>query len=237
MERFNETQTWIFDLDNTLYPAECDLFIQVVDKMNQFIIERFGMSEEEASALRRQYYLDHGTTLAGLMKVNNIEPEYFLEFVHDIDLDVIDPAPDLAAKIEALPGRRFIFTNGSRLHAERVAGKVGVLHLFEEIYDITAAGYVPKPHREAYDLFLTSHGVTPDKAAMFEDMPHNLETAHDLGMATVLVTSPYVDHPAKRAIAGWQEPPDHIHHMTDNLTAFLDDVGDAIADSTAPAAD
>lgn len=229
MKRFSDTATWIFDLDNTLYPAECNLFVQIVDKMNDFIVDRFGMSKEEASALRRQYYLDHGTTLAGLMKVNKIEPEYFLDFVHDIDLDVVTPAPDLAKKIEALPGRRYIFTNGSRLHAERVAGKVGVLHLFDEIYDITAAGYVPKPHKSAYDLFLRSHDVAPQSAAMFEDMPHNLQTAHDLGMATVLVTSPTVDHPAKTAIADWETPPDHIHHMTEDLTAFLDDVGNAIA--------
>lgn len=237
MKRFSDTTTWIFDLDNTLYPAECNLFVQIVDKMNDFIVDRFGMSQEEASALRRQYYLDHGTTLAGLMKVNKIEPEYFLDFVHDIDLDVVAPAPDLAEKIEALPGRRYIFTNGSRLHAERVAGKVGVLHLFDEIYDITAAGYVPKPHRSAYDLFLRSHDIAPQSAAMFEDMPHNLQTAHDLGMATVLVTSPTVDHPAKTAIADWDGLPDHIHHMTEDLTAFLDDVGSAIASPGPAAAD
>ena len=144
---FERTQVWIFDLDNTLYPAECNLFAQVDQSMGEFIARFLGVPFAYARHLQKTYYRQFGTTLTGLMQVHRIDPKAFLDYVHDIDLSVVDEHPELAAAIDRLPGRKLIFTNGSRAHAERVAGKLGVLHCFEDIFDICDADYVPKAHR------------------------------------------------------------------------------------------
>jgi putative hydrolase of the HAD superfamily len=217
---------WIFDLDNTLYPADCNLFAQVDLKMGEFIARYLGVPFEYARHLQKSYYRQFGTTLTGLMQVHNMDPEAFLDYVHDLDLSVVAEHPELAAAIARLPGRRLIFTNGSRTHAERVAAKVGVLHLFEGIFDIGDAGYVPKPLPACYELFLKAHGVDARISAMFEDMPHNLEAPHALGMTTVLVRSDANDdHPVHRAIRSWTTAPAHVHHMTFDLAEFLEGVG------------
>jgi putative hydrolase of the HAD superfamily len=218
------TRVWVFDLDNTLYPADCNLFAQVDHRMGEFIQKYLGVPYEYARHLQKSYYRQFGTTLAGLMKIHKMEPAAFLEYVHDIDLTPVPEHPELAAAIEALPGRKLIFTAGSRRHAENVAAKLGVLHLFEDICDIVATAYIPKEQREAYDHMISAHGVTPHEAAMFEDMPHNLVAAHDLGMTTVLVHSSYMDHPAQANIKTWDRPPEHVHHMTEDLAAFLSEV-------------
>lgn len=218
---FDHVETWIFDLDNTLYPASCDLFAQVDQRMSAFIAKTLGVPREHARHLQKAYYRQFGTTLAGLMKVHKLQPGPFLEYVHDIDLSVVPELPDLAAAIAALPGRRLIFTNGSRRHAENVAQKLGVLHLFEDICDIAALDYVPKPERAAFDTMLKLHAVSGAHAAMFEDMPHNLEPASSLGMTTVLVHSDYIDHPAQLKVREWRELPEHVHYLTRDLTGFL----------------
>ncbi|WP_409561763.1 pyrimidine 5'-nucleotidase [Hyphomicrobium sp. MC8b] len=218
---FDHVETWIFDLDNTLYPASCDLFAQVDQRMSAFIAKTLGVPREHARHLQKAYYRQFGTTLAGLMKVHKLQPGPFLEYVHDIDLSVVPELPDLAVAIAALPGRRLIFTNGSRRHAENVAQKLGVLHLFEDICDIAALDYVPKPEREAFDRMLKLHAVSGARAAMFEDMPHNLEPASSLGMTTVLVHSDYIDHPAQLKVREWRELPEHVHYLTRDLTGFL----------------
>lgn len=225
MRTFERTETWIFDLDNTLYPADCNLFAQVDRKMAEFIEDYLGVPMPYAKHLQKSYYRKFGTTLAGLMHVHNMEPTKFLEYVHDIDLTDVPEHPELADAIDALPGRKLIFTAGSRKHAENVAGKLGVLHLFEDIMDIVDTGFVPKEQAAAYDKFLAKHDVAPTSAAMFEDMPHNLVAAHMLGMTTTLVHSSYFDHPIQLKIREWTEPPEHVHHMTENLCGFLENVG------------
>jgi putative hydrolase of the HAD superfamily len=215
---------WIFDLDNTLYPAECNLFAQVDQRMGEFIAKQLGVPFPYARHLQKSYYRQFGTTLAGLMRVHKMDPEPFLDYVHDIDLSVVPEAPELRAAIERLPGRKLIFTNGSRAHAERVAGKLGVLDLFEGISDIASCRYEPKPSASAFDAMIRHHGVTASAAAMFEDMPQNLEVPHQLGMATVLVHSTYMDHPIQRDMRNWTSMPEHIHHLTDDLTAFLQSI-------------
>jgi putative hydrolase of the HAD superfamily len=221
MHRFNHTRAWIFDLDNTLYPAECDLFRQIDQRMGEFVSRFLGLSFDDAKRLQKAYYVEHGTTLRGLMQEHGLQPQEFLDYVHDIDLSPVAAAPDLCAVLNRLPGRKYIFTNGSRRHAENVAAKLGVLDCFDDVFDIGAASYIPKPDRGAYETMLAKHDVSAPSAAMFEDLPHNLETAHALGMTTVLVKSTYIDHPRQKAIAEWTEPPPHIHHMTDDLTTFL----------------
>jgi len=218
---FDHIGTWVFDLDNTLYPASCNLFAQVDRRMSEYIARMLGVPQAHARHLQKAYYRQFGTTLAGLMRVHKLPPGPFLEYVHDIDVSVVPRSPELEAAISALPGRRLIFTNGSRRHAENVAEKLGVLHLFEDICDIAALDYVPKPERAAFDSLLRLHGVDPATSAMFEDMPHNLEVASDIGMTTVLVHSDYIDHPAQLKIREWRELPAHIHYLTRDLTNFL----------------
>jgi putative hydrolase of the HAD superfamily len=218
---FDATRVWVFDLDNTLYPSACNLFAEVDRRMASFIVKLLDVPIEHARYLQKSYYHDYGTTLTGLIKLHKIDPQDFLEFVHDIDLTPLQEAPKLVTALEALPGRRIIFTNGSRRHAERVAEKLGVLHLMEDICDIAACDFVAKPSPDAFKRMVERHGVTSPEAAMFEDMPHNLEAAHALGMTTVLVHSDYMDHPAQAQMRKWTALPEHIHHTTDDLTAFL----------------
>ena len=224
MHRFEHTRAWIFDLDNTLYPAECNLFAQVDRRMAEFIGRYLGVPLPQARHLQKTYYRQFGTTLAGLMKVHNLEPEPFLDYVHDIDLAGLHAHPELAAVLAALPGKRYIYTNGSRRHAERVAEKIGILDLFHGICDITECQFVPKPEREAFEAMIRLHGVLPSEAAMFEDMPHNLEAPHALGMTTVLVRSDYMDHPVQLEMKKWTALPPYIHFETDNLAGFLSHV-------------
>ncbi|MGL4397782.1 MAG: pyrimidine 5'-nucleotidase [Hyphomicrobium sp.] len=218
---FAHIDAWIFDLDNTLYPAKCNLFAQVDQRMGEFIARHLGVPFAHARHLQKAYYRQFGTTLAGLMKVHRMAPEPFLDYVHDIDLSVLPEDPALAEAIAALPGRRVIFTNGSRHHAEKVAAKLGVLHLFEDICDIAATGFVPKPERDAFNTMIARHALNAETAAMFEDMPHNLEAPHALGMTTVLIRSDYIDHPAQLRMRDWRALPEHVHHITDDLTAFI----------------
>ncbi len=169
-------------------PPDCNLFAQIDQRMGEFIAQHLGLALDEAQALRKRYYYEHGTTLAGLMRLHGISPHAFLDYVHDIDLSAVAASPELGAAIDALPGRKFVFTNGSRKHAEAVAERLGVADRFEDIFDIHALDYIhPKPTREAYERFTRACGVVAGRAAMFDDLPHNLETAHALGMTTVLV--------------------------------------------------
>ena len=226
---FAETRIWVFDLDNTLYPASCNLFAQVDHRMGEFIQRFLGVPYPYARHLQKSYYRQFGTTLAGMMAVHRMQPKAFLDYVHDIDLAGIPESPELAAAINRLPGRKLIFTAGTVAHADRVAEKIGIRHLFEDVFDIVAAGYVPKPKAEPYDRFLRHHGVVPTQAAMFEDMPHNLEVPHTLGMATVLVHSADdYDSVIQQKIRSWQAPPAFIHHMTDDLAGFLTAVSDRL---------
>jgi putative hydrolase of the HAD superfamily len=223
---FERTEVWIFDLDNTLYPIECNLFGQVDQRMGEYIARFLGVPVDYARHLQKSYYRQFGTTLCGLMQVHRMDPRPFLDYVHDLDLSGLAEHPELAARIAPLPGRKLIFTNGSRAHAERVAGKLGILNLFEAIFDICDAGYVPKPTPASYHHFLKVHGVSPAHSAMFEDMPPNLEAPHALGMTTVLVHAARGHpHPVQQSIRAWLEPPAHIHHMTDNLAGFLACIG------------
>lgn len=224
MADLKHVENWVFDLDNTLYRAECRLFAQIDTRMTTFIRERLALDHDDARRLQKGYYVEYGTTMSGLMNEHGVCPDEFLEYVHDIDLEPIKENPALSAALDQLPGRKFIFTNGSVKHAENVAGALGVLHHFDEVFDIKAAGYAPKPKREPYDKFLTSHGINPTQAVMFEDMMQNLEQPHALGMTTVLVHSDAAwldDEPHDKRPAKPGETAPHVHYVTDDLTAFL----------------
>ena len=222
--RLDHVTEWVFDLDNTLYPAECDLFAQIDVRMTDFVSRELSLDREAARALQKQYYAEHGTTLNGLMTVHGLKPAAFLDYVHDIDLSPIDESPELAAAIAALPGRKYVYTNGSRGHAERVSARLGIGQLLDGIYGIECAGYLPKPHRGAFDLFVATHDVDPRKGAFFEDLARNLAPAHEMGFATVLVRSgkDWSHEPEHARPAGpGDDRPAHVDYETDNLTQFL----------------
>jgi len=189
--------------------------------MGEYISKTFELPLERARSLQLAYYRQFGTTLAGLMQIHKLPPEPFLEYVYDIDVSGILESPQLAAAIARLPGRRLIFTNGSRRHAESIINRLGISELFDGICDIAALDYVPKPARTAYDRLLKLHAITAPRAAIFEDLPHNLEIAHALGMTTVLVCPDKMDHPARVKIDDWHNLPPYIDHMTGELVTFL----------------
>lgn len=209
-----EIETWIFDLDNTLYPASCRLFEQVQQRMNQFICERLSLSPQAAAELRRKYFLEHGTTMNGLMKVNRIDPHEFLAFVHEIDLACVPPDPALVTALAKLRGRKIVHTNGSVRHAERLLDHLAVSDSFSGIVDIVAADFEPKPALPGYRLLLQRHAVEPRTAIMVEDMARNLAPAAELGMTTAWMRNG-LDWAAAESDS------DYIHHIIDDLAGFL----------------
>ena len=209
-----EIDTWIFDLDNTLYPTSCQLFDQIHDRMTRFIAERFELSPEAALVRQKAYFREHGTTLRGLMVVDRIDPEDFLAYVHELDLACVPPDPVLAAALSALPGRKIVHTNGSARHAERLLDHLGIAGAFCGIVDIAAAGYEPKPAPAGYHELLRRHGVTPGTALMVEDIARNLVPAAALGMTTAWVRTG-VDWAAAASEA------DHINYVVEDLAGFL----------------
>jgi putative hydrolase of the HAD superfamily len=212
----HEIETWIFDLDNTLYPSRCNLFAEAEARMADFIVHELGLAltVEDAHALRRRFFLDHGTTLRGLMLEHGIEPKAFLDYVHDIDLSPVPPDPTLVDAIAALPGRKLIFTNGTEDYAERVIARIGLTGHFLAIHDIIACDYLPKPDPSGYAALIARHGVEPRTALMVEDMARNLVPAAALGMTTAWVQTP---KDWAREGAG----PDDIHHVIDELALWL----------------
>lgn len=212
-------EDWVFDLDNTLYPASSSLFPQIDLRMRQFIAETLGMDLEAAFRLQKRYYREFGTTLRGLMLVHGLEPHAFLDYVHDIDHTVLDAAPALDAALAALPGRKLIFTNGSERHAEKVLDRLGIAHHFQGIFDIAAASYVPKPDPECYATMQARFGLDPRRAAMVEDIHRNLKPACAIGMTTIWVNE--ANHPDAKVVAQDDDDLSHVHHVTEDLVGWL----------------
>ncbi len=219
---FSGVDTWVFDLDNTLYPHDARVWPQVDERITLYVMNLFGLDGISARALQKYFYHRYGTTLRALMAEWKIDPYDFLDFAHDIDHSSIALDPGLGLAIESLPGRKLILTNGSRRHAENVAKKLGILDHFEDVFDIAAADFVPKPERSAYEKFLDRHGVDPTRSALFEDMAKNLVVPHDLGMATVLVVPRTID-PFRESFEQEAVRAPHIDHITNDLAGFLTD--------------
>jgi putative hydrolase of the HAD superfamily len=219
---FAGTTSWVFDLDNTLYPRHANLYAQVDTRIRDYVQRLLKLPADEAHRLQKDYYRRYGTTLRGLMVEHGISPDDFLEYVHDIDHSPIEPNPRLAAAIKALPGRKFILTNGSRAHADKVAERLGVTGQFEDIFDIVSAELLPKPNRETYDRFVKVTGADPARTVMFEDLARNLAVPHALGMTTVLVV-PAGTHEV--FLEDWElegQDAAHVDYLTDDLTEFLE---------------
>jgi len=212
-----QAETWIFDLDNTLYPASCNLFAQVDTRIGAFMADLLQIDPDEAYRLQKQYFRTYGTSLRGLMLHHSVDPQAFLDFVHRIDLTPVPPDAALERALGRLPGRKVIFTNGSTRHAENVMARLGVSHHFDAVFDIVAAGYFPKPEPFVYDMMVRRHWIDPRRAVMVEDIPKNLVPAHAMGMTTVLV----------RTDSDWAQDGvdgEHIHHVTDDLATWLGSV-------------
>ncbi len=222
--RFNRVDTWVFDLDNTLYPAGSNLWPQIDDRISMFVGAFTGLDLMSSRALQKYYYRAYGTTLNGLMAEHAIPATEFLDFVHDIDRSDLAPDHALAAAIGALPGRRLILTNGSRAHAIETARQLGLLHLFEDIFDIVSADFLPKPAEDTYLKFFRDHDVEPTGAAMFEDIVHNLAAPHKHGMATTLVIPKAGASDHREAWEISSQTPTHVDFVTDDLAGFLRDI-------------
>jgi putative hydrolase of the HAD superfamily len=219
--RFSHVTDWVFDLDNTLYPHHSNLFSQIDVRMTAYVSELLSLPREEARALQKQLYREYGTTLAGLIARHGIDSDDFLQKVHDIDYSWLVPDPALGTAIRQLPGRKFIFTNGNRSHAERAARQLGVLDHFDDIFDIVAAGLTPKPARQTYERFAELHAVVGPQAVMFEDLARNLSVPKSLGMTTVLIV-PRNFEPTFSEI--WEQDAefeDDVDFVTDDLAGFL----------------
>jgi putative hydrolase of the HAD superfamily len=212
---FAHIEDWIFDLDNTLYPASCRLFDQVDKRIGSYISTLLALDETEARRIQKQYFRDYGTTLRGLMTRHDVDPHDFLDYVHAIDRTPVLANPGLGAALDALPGRKFIFTNGSVAHAEAVLDRLGIGGRFEDVFDIVAADFEPKPREAPYRRLVERNGIAARRAAMIDDLPINLVPAAALGMTTVLV----------RTDSQWAQDAadgDHVHHVIDDLAEWLE---------------
>lgn len=207
-QHFTHVKTWVFDLDNTLYPPQYRLFDQIEVRMTAWVMRALKVGKTEADRLRQHYWEVYGTTLSGLMREHGIDPAPYLDDVHDIDFTVLPSDPALAQTIRNLPGRRIVYTNGCVPYAHRVLAARGLDGLFDAIYGIESAEFRPKPERAAFESIFAQDGLDPTTAAMFEDDPRNLAAPHAMGMRTV--------HVAPKPLKAL-----HIHHHTEDLTAFL----------------
>ena len=229
IETFRRVATWVFDLDNTLYPHHLNLWQQVDVRIRDYIVGFLKISHDEAFRLQKDYYKRYGTTLRGLMKEHGLEPDEFLDIVHQIDYSPLTPNPALGAAIEELPGRKLILTNGTRNHADEVLRRLGIDKHFEDIFDIKSAELEPKPNAAVYERFLARHRVDPRQAVLFEDLARNLEVPHALGMTTVLVV-PQGARVVLREdweLTGRDAP--HVDHVTDDLAGFLREIAAAMS--------
>ena len=214
MKIFRSIKYWIFDLDNTLYSGDTKVFDQVDKKMSKYISGKLNVSIEEAKKIQKNYFYEYNTTLNGMIKNHKIDPEEFLEFVHDIDIDFLQKDPNLAKEIEKLEGKKIIFTNGSRKHAINITKRIGIDQYFDDIFDIVNANFIPKPAIEPYKKLVEKHKIDPKLCVLVEDIARNLKPAYEMGMKTIWIEN---NEPwAKKFSDG-----DFINYKTNNLSEFL----------------
>lgn len=217
-DAFAHVDDWVFDLDDTLYPRSIGLHNQMKQRVVLFIADHMKIDHAAAEAVHLDYYERYGATLQGLVELHGVAPGAFLDFIHDIDLSALTHNDELIAALQALPGRRMVFTNASRRHASSALRAMGMADLFDGICSIESSDFIGKPQRSAYQGFFAAHGIDPRRAAMFEDRPGNLLVPKQMGMRTVLVVEPLVGTIDRDA------QPDHVDDVIMNLTQFLRDV-------------
>lgn len=207
-------ESWIFDLDNSLYPASADLFALIDLRMGDYIRRLLGCNAEDARRVQKGYFRDHGTTLAGLMREHGVDPHDFLGFVHDVDLARLTADPVLVAGLDALPGRKFVFTNASEDYARRVLDRLGLAYAFDGLHDIHAMAYVPKPDPSGYAAICARYGIDPARALFADDMARNLAPAKAIGMTTL-----WVNNGSEQA--GGLAAPDFVDYRTGDIARWL----------------
>ncbi|SHN76709.1 pyrimidine 5'-nucleotidase [Bradyrhizobium erythrophlei] len=221
---FDHVDTWVFDLDNTLYPHHVNLWQQVDQRIGEFIGAYLKVSPEQARFIQKDYYRRYGTSMRGMMTEHGVHADDYLAYVHQIDHSPLEPNPAMGAAIAKLPGRKLILTNGSTDHAGAVLNRLGLAAHFEAVFDIIAAELEPKPAPQTYHKFLRDHSVDPARAAMFEDLARNLVVPHQLGMTTVLVVPDGTREVVREdwELEGRDDP--YVDHVTDDLTWFLQEL-------------
>src|SRR6059058_6156185 len=224
---FTDIDTWVFDLDNTLYPHHVNLWQQVDVRIGEFVAVWLKVSATEARLIQKDYYRRYGTTMRGMMTEHGVHADDYLAYVHQIDHSPLEPNPAMGAAIAKLPGRKLILTNGSTDHAGKVLERLGIEDHFEAVFDIIAAELEPKPSPQTYRRFLDLHGVDPKSSAMFEDLARNLVITHQLGMTTVLVVPDGTKNVVREDWELEGRGAEHVDHVTDDLTGFLQGLGAA----------
>ena len=214
MKIFRSIKYWIFDLDNTLYSGDTKVFDQVDKKMSKYISDKLNVSIEEAKKIQKNYFYEYNTTLNGMIKNHKIDPDEFLEFVHDIDIDFLQKDPNLAKEIEKLEGKKIIFTNGSRKHAINITKRIGIDQYFDDIFDIVNANFIPKPAMEPYKKLVEKHKIDPKLCVLVEDIARNLKPAYEMGMKTIWIEN---DEPWASKFSDSE----FINYKTNNLSEFL----------------
>ena len=219
MNSFKSIKFWIFDLDNTLYSGQTKVFDQVDKKMSSFISKKLKINIDEAKKIQKDYFRKYNTTLSGMIKHHNIDANEFLEFVHDINLDFLGKNEKLEQEIAKISGKKIIFTNGSKAHAENVTKRIGIKKLFDGVFDIVEANFVPKPAIEAYKKLIEKYKIEPQYCIFIEDIARNLKPAHDLGMKTVWIKNnePWAAEFSNESF---------INYRTENLTEFLKEINE-----------
>src|SRR6185312_169349 len=219
---FTHIDTWVFDLDNTLYPHHVNLWQQVDARIGEYIGNFLNVDPVEARRIQKDYYKRFGTSMRGMMTEHGISADDYLAYVHQIDHSPLEPNPAMGAAIAKLPGRKLILTNGSVDHVDKVLERLGLSGHFDAVFDIIAAELEPKPASQTYERFLRLHDVDPAKAAMFEDLARNLVIPHQLGMTTVLVAP---DGSKEVVREDWElegREAAHVDYVTDDLSGFLE---------------
>ena len=219
MKELTKIQYWLFDLDNTLYSGQTKVFDQVDKKMSLFISEKLEVSIEEAKKIQKNYFHEYNTTLNGMIKNHKIDANEFLEFVHDVDLEFLKIDKPLKREIANLLGKKFIFTNGSKAHAANVTKRIGIDKLFDGVFDIVEADFIPKPSIEPYKKIIDNFKIEPQYCIFIEDIARNLKPAHELGMKTVWIKN---DEPWAAEFSN----SDFIEDKTDDLANFLKEINE-----------
>ena len=215
----NKINTWIFDLDNTLYSADSGIFQQVHTLMGKFVSAHLNIDIKKANELQRKYYRQHGTTLRGMMDNHNVDPDYFLSKVHQLDYSIVGPNFKLNRELKKLKGRKIIYTNANRQHVDDILIRLELTNMFDEIFDIKTANYIPKPETYPYEQIIREFNIDPITTIMFDDIAKNLVPAKNVGFASVWIDVGYENFSDDIA-----KSKKYLDYETKDLSLFLDEV-------------